>query len=267
MSGAARAAKQAVKLAAAVGDKVVGPLPGPRILIYHQVGAGTGLEMEVTIEDFRRQLDWLSVNGEVVDLETAVASRALPASSRMFVLTFDDGYADVYSHAFPLLRERRLPFTLYLTTDPIETGNPLRNDGTAKPLNWDQVGEMVEQGLVTIGAHTHSHPDLRAIDEAAVADEVGRSNRLIDQRIGVEPRHFTYPWGYWSPQADRVVRSAYETATLGSGRAVTGATDPLLINRVPVQLSDGTAFFRHRMVGGLRLEDRVRRLVRGYRGP
>ncbi len=70
MSSAARAAKQAVKLAAAAGDKVVGPLRGPRILIYHQVGAGTGLEMEVTTDDFRRQLDWLGDNGEVVDLET-----------------------------------------------------------------------------------------------------------------------------------------------------------------------------------------------------
>ena len=109
MSAAARAAKQAVKLAAAAGDMVLGPMPGPKILIYHQVGAGTGLEMEVSAEDFRRQLDWLSANGEVVDLATAIASRDLPASSRMFVLTFDDGYADVYRHAFPLLRERSAP--------------------------------------------------------------------------------------------------------------------------------------------------------------
>ena len=267
MSSAARAAKQAVKLAAAAGDKVVGPLRGPRILIYHQVGAGTGLEMEVTTDDFRRQLDWLGENGEVVDLETAVSSRSLPRSSRMFVLTFDDGYADMYHHAFPLLRERGLAFTLYLTSGPIETRKPLREDGRAEPLTWDQVGEMAEQGRVTIGAHTHTHPDLRSIDEAEVAEEVTVSNRLIEDRLGVEPRHFTYPWGYWSPQADRVVRSAYETATLGSGKAVTGATDPLLLNRVPVQLSDGITFFRHRMVGGLRLEDRVRRLVRGYRGP
>ncbi len=267
MSAAARAAKQAVKLAAAAGDMVLGPMPGPKILIYHQVGAGTGLEMEVSAEDFRRQLDWLSANGEVVDLATAIASRDLPASSRMFVLTFDDGYADVYRHAFPLLRERRLPFTLYLTTKPIETREPLRADGRAEPLSWEQVGDMVDQGLVTVGAHTHTHPDLRAVDEAAVADEVDRSNRLIEERLGVAPRHFTYPWGYWSPQADRVVRAAYETATLGSGRALTGATDPLLLNRVPVQLSDGTEFFKRRMVGGLRLEDWVRRLVRGYRGP
>ena len=58
MSSAARAGKQAVKLAAAAVDKVARPMPGPKILIYHQVGAGTGLEMEVTAEDFRRQLDW-----------------------------------------------------------------------------------------------------------------------------------------------------------------------------------------------------------------
>ena len=223
--------------------------------------------MEVTAEHFRNQIDWLGENGDVVDLDTAVASRGLPESSRMFVLTFDDGYADVYRNAFPLLRERALAFTLYLTTAPIETGEPLRNDGRAEPLTWDQVADMAEHGRVTIGAHTHTHPDLRSIDEAEVAEEVTVSNRLIEERLGVEPRHFTYPWGYWSPQADRVVRSAYETATLGSGKPVTGATDPLLLNRVPVQLSDGTAFFRHRMVGGLRLEDRVRRLVRGYRGP
>ena len=78
------------------------------------------------------------------------------------MLTFDDGFEDVYHNAFPLMKERGLPFTLYLTTNPIETGEPLDpRYPEAKPLTWDQINEMAGTGLVTIGAHTHTHPDLQ----------------------------------------------------------------------------------------------------------
>ena len=80
------------------------------------------------------------------------------------VLTFDDGFEDVYDNAFPLLRERGIPFVLYLSTLPIETGEPLNlHYPEARPLMWDQINEMIDSGLVTVGAHTHTHPDLRTL--------------------------------------------------------------------------------------------------------
>lgn len=262
-----RSLRRMSKVVFTLGDLLHPALVGPRILIYHQIGGGSGLEMEVEPDRFGRQLDWMQSHGKVVSLDEALTQMKAGGTARTFVLTFDDGYRSVHERAFPELERRGLPFTLYLTTEPIETGIPLREHPGAEPLSWDQIDEMQQSGLATIGAHTHTHPDLRHVGRDRVEAEIGRSNELIAERTGLPPRHFTYPWGYWSEQADEVVSENYEYATVGGGVDVSESFDPMAVNRLPVQLSDGLAFFRVRMRAGLRWEEAFRRRLTGYTGP
>jgi peptidoglycan/xylan/chitin deacetylase (PgdA/CDA1 family) len=237
------------------------------VLIYHQVDAGLGREMEVRLADFRRQLDWLSGNREVVDLGEALVRWEEPGAERLVVLTFDDGYRDNYTTAFPLLSELGLPFTLYLATESIETGVPLGPAVKAEPLSWDQIATMLESGLVTVGAHTHRHLDLRQVTTDEVENELGTSDDLIEKRLGIRPLHFAYPWGFWSPTSDRAVTERYSSAALAGSRRAREGLEPHLLHRYPVQLSDGFRFFNARLRGGLRLEEVIRRRIKGYTGP
>jgi peptidoglycan/xylan/chitin deacetylase (PgdA/CDA1 family) len=236
------------------------PTPrGPRILIYHQVGAGLGRQTEVTTEDFVWQLNWLAQNRQVVSLEEALERWEEEGSEKLVVLTFDDGYSDTYTAAFPKLKERGFPFAIYLTTETL---------GYEKMLTWKQVEEMVDTGLATVGAHTHRHRDMRYLSEQEIAEEIDRSNRIIEARIGLQPNHFAYPWGYWSATADPIVRSIYSSAVLGAPPlAHETLLDRHLIHRFPVQLTEGQVFFQSRLKGGLLLEEAVRRRLRGYNGP
>ena len=239
---------------------------GPRLLIYHQVGSGRGHEMNVEPSAFRRQIEWMRAHGEIVSLEEAIERRGEPDSHRLFVLTFDDGYADVFLNAFPVVVEQRIPFTLYLTSGPIESPIEFSNwPGT--PIAWSQVREMVESGLATVGAHTHSHPDLRQVSKDAAADELDRSNGLIAERVGVVPKHFTYPKGWWAVQAHDAVCARYLTATLGSGQGITEFSDLHALNRLPIQRSDTKTLFSRKARTGSRVEDSVRRFVNAYKGP
>ena len=262
-----RAVRQSIKAAAAVADPVLGRLAGPRILVYHQIDAGLGREMEVPLVTFERQLQWLQECTEIVDLETALARRGDPDAHRLVVLTFDDGYDDMFRLAYPLLRRAGVPFTLYLTTHPTEAREPLFPGGRAEPVTWDQVEEMAASGLMTLGAHTHRHPDLTRIDPGEIGRDLEQSNQLIEARMGVRPVHFCYPYGWWSAAAHAHVAEMYQTATLGSGAGVGPDTDLLKINRVPVQLADGFWFFKRKVRMGLQLEDRLRRRFKGYTGP
>ncbi len=263
-----RAARIALKAVAAAVDPLFISLHGPRILIYHQVGVNLGREMEVSTETFIKQLDWIQANGEVVDLETAIDRRGQPDADKLFVLTFDDGFEDVYHNAFPLMKERGIPFTLYLTSRPIDTGEPLDpRYPDARPLTWDQVNEMAATGLATIGAHTHTHLDLRTATADQIRDELDRSNMAIARSTGRAPRHFTYPRGWWSKVADPLVRERYETATVGSTSPVTAASDLATLGRLPVQSSDGVTWFTRRVTRGLQLESMIRRRLAGYSGP
>lgn len=261
-----QAARLTLKVAAVAVDPLFGSYSGPRILIYHQVGVNLGREMDISTDSFVEQLDWIQMNGEIVDLETAIRRRDESDADELFVLTFDDGFEDVYSNAFPLMTERRIPFTLYLTTGPIETGSPLDpRYPAAAPLTWDQVKEMLDSGLATIGAHTHTHPDLRYLPREEIAEELNGSNRLILERTGVAPKHFTYPWGWWSETAESLVRETYLSSTIGEQKTTLVADGPYLMGRLPVQRSDSLGSFASRMKHGLRLEEWVRSVVSGHR--
>jgi peptidoglycan/xylan/chitin deacetylase (PgdA/CDA1 family) len=260
--------RAAAKATFTFADLVRPGFVGPRILIYHQIGAGHGKQMDVPVEAFRLQLDYLAAgNWEVVSLGDAISSRAEPSAVRKVVLTFDDGYEDLFTNAFPLLRQQNMPFTLYLTTHPTESGTPLDGGGRSEPLNWGQIESMFDSGLMSVGVHTHTHPDLRHLDESEVDEELDVSDRLIESRLGFRPSDFAYPWGYWSEEADISVRARYSSAVLGGGPPISGDSDPLMLHRVPVQLSDGVAFFKQKLKRGLRTEEFVRRRISGYTGP
>lgn len=259
--------RTAAKLAFAGADPFFGPFPGPRILIYHQIGAGMGRQMEVTRSAFADQLDWLVSHGSVVPLEEAIAQRGRTGDERSFVLTFDDGYDDFYRFGYPELVKRDLPFALYLTTHPVESREPLTPGGRAEPLTWGQIEAMYGSGAMTLAAHTHRHDDLRLLGADDIEADLATCDDLVERRLGVRPVHFAYPWGYWSQAADEAVRRRYASATLGSGPGITESTDVHLLHRVPVQLSDSAFFFRRKMRTGLRLEDVVRRRLKGYDGP
>ena len=259
--------RSAAKLLFAGTDLFLPSPPGPRILIYHQVGSGLGRQMEVTLSAFSRQMHWLAENREVVSLDDGLLRWDDEGADQLVVLTFDDGYLDVFTTAFPLLRDLGFPFTLYLTTDPIESGHPIGSHVEAMPLSWANLETIMSSGLLTVGAHTHTHPDLRCLSAEQIEDELQVSNSLIASRLGTLPSHFAYPWGYWSAGSDPVVRKTYETAALGGPTGSVTRPDSHRFHRFPVQLSDGFRFFRSRLEGGLLLEERVRRLVRGYQGP
>lgn len=258
-------ARKGSKTLFAAADLVMGSWPGPRLLIYHQVRPHPGRQMEVSVEAFKAHLRWLRANATVVRLEEALLRRGQPDAHNLFVLTFDDGYADLFETVYPLLDDLAMPFTLYLSTKHVETQQPMSPG--SQPLTWDQIAKMAEGGLMTLGAHTHEHMDLRLASLNQIEADLGESNGLIKDRVGIVPVHFAYPWGYWSPIADTVVRKHYRSAALGGGRPLTAASDPFLTHRLPVQRSDGAFFFRRKARRGMRLEEKVRRMVRGYDGP
>lgn len=260
-------ARTLAKLAFTVADTVLPELRGPRILILHQVGAGHGYQLDMRVEDYRHHLTWITDNARVVPLSEALAHRSTEEANSMVVLSFDDGFADMYENAFPLLVERGLPFTLYLTTNPVETGTPLSDRPNSDPLTWDQVRDMVDSGLMTLGAHTHLHPDLRRTDPREIERDLSLSDDLIEARTGVVPRHFAYPFGYWSPEADTIVRERYDSAVLGGTTGTVVGADDYRIFRVPIQLSDTGVFFRSKLRRGQRSEEWVRRRLTGYQGP
>ncbi|QZT62301.1 polysaccharide deacetylase family protein [Mycolicibacterium austroafricanum] len=189
------------------------------ILLYHSVTdepAGWIAPFAVTPTTFVRHVDGILDSGRtamtVTELCSALAGgTVLPA--RPVVITFDDGFADFFRAAQYLARYR-LPSTLYACTGALRGGQPRPADlalPDADMLDWSQLGELCELG-VEIGAHTHHHPQLDVMRDAAVVDEIRRSKELLEDVLATEVPSFAYPHGFQSRATRRAAAAAGHTS-------------------------------------------------------
>ena len=226
------------------------PAEGATLLIYHRIGGGTRNELDLDPGGFEVQLDLLRGH-DVLSLDDALDRLEVGDRRPSFVLTFDDGFCDVYENAWPLLRERRIPFTIYLATaymgetmvweGATATGEPGRG------LTWDQLREMVASGLCTIGNHTHNHVRPEALTE----EELDLCTHTIEAELGLTPQHFTYPWGIPVDEMELAMRARFRSASTGDLGRNTAATNPMRLYRVPVRRTDPPAFFEAKLRGNL----------------
>lgn len=227
-----------------------GRASGATLLIYHRVGGGTTDELDLTPESFRRQVAALAGH-DVVSLDAALDSLDAGDDCPTFVLTFDDGFKDVYQHAWPVLRAHGMPFTIYLASAYM--GSTMRWEGsTAKGtagqgLTWTQLEEMVGSGLCTIGNHTHNHVRPEVLTPA----ELDACTALIEARLGVTPQHFTYPWGISVPSMEDELRKRFRSASTGELGRNLPDVDRMRLRRVPVRRTDPDRFFAAKLTGRL----------------
>jgi peptidoglycan/xylan/chitin deacetylase (PgdA/CDA1 family) len=262
--------RRVVKLAAEAVDVVRPDHPGVVVLIYHRVGRRTSQSVDLPIAQFDDQMAELAGSGRVVTLDRAVdilrGDQPVPAlRPEPVVITFDDGTADLADLATPVLERHRVPATMYVATDFVERARPFPDDGVA--LSWTALADMAATGWWQIGSHTHTHALLDRLDDGQIADELDRSIELIGEHVGAAPAHFAYPKALPPTEAaDLAVRSRFRSAALAGTRVNRfGRTDPWRLARTPIQVDDGTRWFRRKAAGGMSFEDDLRRVVNRLR--
>ncbi len=178
------------------------PAKSAVIFMYHRFGEAEFPSTSVTLAQFEAQLDFLEREGfDVWPLPKLVTSlqqgKAVPDG--VVVITIDDAYASVHEHAYPMLRSRGMPFTVFVATDPIDLG-------LSGYMTWAQLRELHEAGA-TLANHGASHGYLVQRKEneteqewqqrvrADIAKGQSRLQEEIDTRVNASPQLFAYPFG------------------------------------------------------------------------
>ncbi|MEA2555378.1 MAG: hypothetical protein QOI60_709 [Actinomycetota bacterium] len=241
--------------------------PGLFVLIYHRVGAGQGREMDLPVRTFAAQMHGLRAHADVMRLSDGLASLAAESLVRDAVaVTFDDGYREVYTNAWPVLRDLDIPATVFLPTGFMEGSSPApirpgAADRGAEPraLDWTQVGEMAATGSMDLGSHSVTHREFDTLSRDEAEDEAARSKEMLIRRTGVRTELFAYPRAKVAHHD--VVGAHYRYAVAADGVKNVDVADGL-VARTPVRASDGVFFFTCKLQGMRPLEDRVYRRLR-----
>jgi peptidoglycan/xylan/chitin deacetylase (PgdA/CDA1 family) len=200
------------------------PIP---ILLYHSVSDEPSSwisRLTVRPRAFARHLDAVRAAGRtpltISHLCEGLAGR-LPLPDRPVAITFDDGFADTMTVAAPLLAERRMVATVYLTTATIGGTSP----GGDRMLDWSQVGDLTALGH-EVGGHSHRHPELDMVSADVARREVWQCKQTLEERLGHAVPSFAYPFGYSSPAVRSMVRDAGYWSACSVKNAISSGDDP-----------------------------------------
>jgi peptidoglycan/xylan/chitin deacetylase (PgdA/CDA1 family)/glycosyltransferase involved in cell wall biosynthesis len=189
------------------------------VLLYHNVGPARSAryaELTISPKRFRSQMRWLSARGYTTIRSrdwVEWVTRGMPLPRKPVLLTFDDGYADLATYAFPVLRRLGLGAEVFVVTGRLGGTNA-----------WDHEGQPGTHPLLTAAdiktwsvdgihfqSHSRTHANLTASDEN-LAEEIAQSAEDITRITGETAESFAYPFGYYNDAAKSRARSAYRCA-------------------------------------------------------
>jgi peptidoglycan/xylan/chitin deacetylase (PgdA/CDA1 family) len=188
-------------------------------------------DLSMAPAEFEAQLAWLRDQGyESITLTDLVYNLALgwPLPDKPIVFTFDDGYVDNYTNAFPLLQKYGYVGTFFLVTGSIDFEDPAY-------LTWEMVQEMHQAGM-DFQPHSYRHFDLRDKDMDFLIFEILAPKEAIEARTGETIRFFSYPSGRFDDQIVAVLKSAHFWGAVVTEQGATHTSDGLFeLNRIRVR--------------------------------
>jgi peptidoglycan/xylan/chitin deacetylase (PgdA/CDA1 family) len=214
----------------------------PPVLCYHRVGGPLELGVtRVARSAFARHMTTLARSGWrslTLDEYATRLRQGVVASRNEFLLTFDDGYASLLDHAYPILADLGFTATTFLVTDyvgALNTWDVRYTRHRLRHLDWAAIEHWQGRGF-EFGSHSASHARLTWLPEAEACAELVRSRATLIARLGPGAgRAVAYPFAAHDQRVRRLAEAAaYELGFGGEGGEGTSQTSPLALARVLV---------------------------------
>ena len=122
---------------------------------------------------------------------------------KKILLTIDDAFSSFYNHAWPFLKKNKIPFILFVSTEPV---------GRKGYMNWDQIREIEKEDFAFIGNHSHSHEYLVNFNFDAFKKDINESKNIFEKNLGYNPLIFSYPFGEYTLEQKLYIKDNFEIA-------------------------------------------------------
>lgn len=201
-------------------EPAVTPIPGQisiaamnrrvPVIMFHDVlpaGSPGMVWFDDTIDQFTAQMEFIKNNGLVpISIQQLYdhLENGTDVPANAICLTFDDNYLGFYTNAYPILKQYGYPSAVFVHTNFVGD-----KTGDHPKMSWDQLQELIKGGLVTIGAHTESHPlDMTVLTDHQQTTEIAGSKQILEKHLGVPIDFIAWPNGKYNGTSIAIAKQA-----------------------------------------------------------
>ena len=168
-------------------------------LMYHRFEENKYPSTNIKILDFKKQLEIIQENDikfiNPKDFEKELTDNK---KQRKVLLTIDDGFLSFYEKAWPILKQNKIPFVLFVST---------REVGSFNYMTWEQIIEINNEDFVEIGNHSHTHEYLVDENNELIKADIQKSIDIFKKKLGKNSYFFSYPFGEYSVNFKNIIKS------------------------------------------------------------
>lgn len=225
------------------------------VIYYHDiVEAGNGYSYQrVEVQNFEEQMRYLHEQGYssllFEDLDKSIPDKSI-------LVTFDDGFRTVYERAVPIMRKYGIKGNIFLPTKYVEQQEK-------HFMTWDMLKKVCEQGEFSVAAHTHSHADVRTLNDITMHSEIEKSNYLVQEHLGIITKSFCMPYGKYDCKSMKRLRNISDYQYIfGSfyGHVRESKLKSNVLPRIGISNDDSIAVFRKKLEGKLNWKGPIQRM-------
>lgn len=229
------------------------------VIMYHRVIRDPETESGkhgtyITESQFTEHLQILKDNNFITITLADLAKIPLHKrfEKKYIILTFDDGYQDNYTYAFPILKKFACKAVIFLVsnTDHNEWDVTQTQEKVFKLMTQAMLGELKESGLIEFGGHTLTHPRLSTLTDQQLHDEIVTDKLKTEEKLNIKLTSFAYPYGDLDERVKKVVHeTGYDFAVSTDSGSAALSDDLLQIRRIAIFPSISAFGFKRKIKG------------------
>ena len=159
-------------------------------IMYHRFDENKYPSTNIKMDIFKKHIQLIkNLNYEFIHPEDFQKNFNTPKNQKKILLTIDDGFQSFYEIAWPYLKKNKIPFILFISTEPV---------GNKGYMNWSQIKEVENENFAIIGHHSHSHEYLINKSNKDFIKDIETANQNFSENLGYIPNLFSYPFGEYS---------------------------------------------------------------------
>jgi peptidoglycan/xylan/chitin deacetylase (PgdA/CDA1 family) len=195
-------------------------------LMYHRFNEPKYPSTNIQMDIFKEQIKIIE-NSNTIFIDPNNLDKEISAihKTKSILLTIDDGFSSFYENAWPYLKNKKIPFILFIST---------REVGKNDYMTWDQIREVQKSKIGIIGNHSHTHDYLVDMDKEKINYDIDQSIKILKKELGYNPNYFSYPFGEYSLDFINIIKQNFNFAFGQHSGVIDLSKDNFQLPRFPI---------------------------------